>query len=75
MRHIYNNIYCWGHPLLYTLRGSVAVWMLLSGNFQQSAMPEMLLMPLRLSQKQWLFVWGVEWLYRRRIRSQYGNDN
>jgi hypothetical protein len=28
-------IYCWGHPLLYTFSGSVAVWMLLSGNLQQ----------------------------------------
>lgn len=28
-------IYCWGHPLLYTCSGSVAVWMLLSGNLQQ----------------------------------------
>ena len=27
-------IYCWGHPLLYTFSGSVAVWMLLSGNLQ-----------------------------------------
>jgi len=27
-------IYCWGHPLLYTCSGSVAVWMLLSGNLQ-----------------------------------------
>jgi hypothetical protein len=27
--------YCWGHPLLYTCSGSVAVWMLLSGNLQQ----------------------------------------
>lgn len=27
-------IYCWGHPLLYTYSGSVAVWMLLSGNLQ-----------------------------------------
>jgi hypothetical protein len=30
-------IYCWGHPLLYTCSGSVAVWMLLSGNLQQGA--------------------------------------
>ena len=30
-------IYCWGHPLLYTFSGSVAVWMLLSGNLQQMA--------------------------------------
>jgi hypothetical protein len=29
-------IYCWGHPLLYTCSGSVAVWMLLSGNLQQT---------------------------------------
>ena len=28
-------IYCWGHPLLCTFGGSVAVWMLLSGNLQQ----------------------------------------
>jgi hypothetical protein len=28
-------IYCWGHPLLYTFSGSVAVWMVLSGNLQQ----------------------------------------
>ena len=28
-------IYCWGHPLLNTFSGSVAVWMLLSGNLQQ----------------------------------------
>jgi hypothetical protein len=28
-------IYCWGHPLLCASRGSVAVWMLLSGNLQQ----------------------------------------
>jgi hypothetical protein len=28
-------IYCWGHPLLYTCSGFVAVWMLLSGNLQQ----------------------------------------
>lgn len=27
-------IYCWGHPLLYTFSGSVAVWMLLSGNLR-----------------------------------------
>jgi hypothetical protein len=27
-------IYCWGHLLLYTCSGSVAVWMLLSGNLQ-----------------------------------------
>ena len=32
-------IYCWGHPLLYTLSGSVAVWMLLSGNLQHSEGP------------------------------------
>jgi hypothetical protein len=31
-------IYCWGHPLLYTCSGSVAVWMLLSGNLQQAAL-------------------------------------
>jgi hypothetical protein len=31
-------IYCWGHPLLYSLRGSVAVSMLLSGNLQQQPM-------------------------------------
>jgi len=30
-------IYCWGHPLLYTFSGSVAVWMLLSGNLQHNA--------------------------------------
>jgi hypothetical protein len=29
-------IYCWCHPLLYTCSGSVAVWMLLSGNLQQA---------------------------------------
>jgi hypothetical protein len=29
-------IYCWGHPLLYTCSGSVAVWMLLSGNLQHA---------------------------------------
>lgn len=28
-------IYCWGHPLLYTCSGSVAVWTLLSGSLQQ----------------------------------------
>jgi len=28
-------IYCWVHPLLYTYSGSVAIWMLLSGNLQQ----------------------------------------
>lgn len=28
-------IYCWGHPLLYSFSGSVAVWMLLSGNLQR----------------------------------------
>lgn len=27
-------IYCWGRPLLYTFSGSVADWMLLSGNIQ-----------------------------------------
>jgi hypothetical protein len=27
-----------GHPLLYTFNGSVAVWMLLSGNLQQTAL-------------------------------------
>ena len=27
-------IYCWGHPLLHTFSGSVAIWMLLSGNLQ-----------------------------------------
>jgi len=27
-------IYYWVHPLLYTFSGSVAVWMLLSGNLQ-----------------------------------------
>lgn len=32
-------IYCWGHPLLYTFSGSVAVWMLLSGNLQQLSLP------------------------------------
>jgi hypothetical protein len=31
-------IYCWGHPLLYTCSGSVAVWMLLSGNLQQDTL-------------------------------------
>jgi hypothetical protein len=31
-------IYCWGHPLLYISSGSVAVWMLLSGNLQQSCL-------------------------------------
>jgi hypothetical protein len=29
------SIYCWGNPLLYTLRASVEVWMLLSGNLQR----------------------------------------
>jgi hypothetical protein len=29
-------IYCWGHPLLYTFSGSVAVSVLLSGNLPQS---------------------------------------
>lgn len=32
-------IYYWGHPLLYTFSGSVAVWMLLSGNLQQKQQP------------------------------------
>jgi hypothetical protein len=27
-------IYCWGHPLLYIFSGSVAVWILLSGNLK-----------------------------------------
>jgi hypothetical protein len=31
-------IYCWGHPLLYTCSGSVAVWMLLSGNLQHNTL-------------------------------------
>ena len=31
-------IYCWGHPLLYTCSGSVAVWMLFSGNLQHPPM-------------------------------------
>ena len=33
-------IYCWGHPLLYTFSGSVAVWMLLSGNLQQAVLKD-----------------------------------
>jgi hypothetical protein len=32
-------IYCWGHPLLYTCSGFVAVWMLLSGNLQHLPAP------------------------------------
>lgn len=35
-------IYCWGHSLLYTFSGSVAVWMLLSGNLQHSTLSRVL---------------------------------
>jgi hypothetical protein len=40
-------IYCWGHPLLYTFSGSVAVWMLLSGNLQHQQSPRRTLLVVR----------------------------